>query len=353
MSKQPFPIALLAENALPHASDNAPEWVHLLTAGDQLTRDKRGPYHVKDSDAVIAASFAETDRLAIDENHATDLAAPLGQPSPARGWIVEMQARADGIWGRVEWSATGLALMADRAYRGLSPVIAYDTQKNVLAVLRASLVNNPNLRGLTALNQQESAMSLLERLAELLGLPEGASEEDIIAAVKKANEKPAGDDAGVALQASLDEIGVALGVDAGSDPSLVLNTAKAVKAASGDQSAALVALQAQVAELQEGGKKKAAEDFVDAAMAEKRAGVNALTRDTYIALHMQDPEQAQKLVAGLPKLGRTGMDLAPPADADGKIALNAEQKQVADQLGISHADFAESLKAERAKQEAL
>jgi hypothetical protein len=36
-------------------------------------------------------------KMPIDENHATDLAAPEGQPSPARGWIVALNARADSV----------------------------------------------------------------------------------------------------------------------------------------------------------------------------------------------------------------------------------------------------------------
>ena len=123
----PF-TALMASQALPafDAGQAAPDWVHLLPApvgGKIGTTDSRGPYHVTDTAALIAASFAEADRLPIDENHSTDLAAPRGEPAPARGWIVGMEARADGIWGQVEWNAAG-ADLAGLTVNGSGALIA-------------------------------------------------------------------------------------------------------------------------------------------------------------------------------------------------------------------------------------
>lgn len=144
---------------------------HLLptAAGKVQTQDNRGPYDVTDAEAIIAASFADQPKLQIDENHAEDLKSGKGEPSPARGWITELQARADGIWGKVEWTGAGRALVADKAYRAMSPVILHDKAKKVVAILRASLVNRPNLKGLVSLNQEQSEMDLA-KLAAALGL---------------------------------------------------------------------------------------------------------------------------------------------------------------------------------------
>lgn len=49
---------------------------------------------------TIRASMA-AGKLPVDECHATDKAAPDGRQAPARGWIVQMEVRADGLWGRV------------------------------------------------------------------------------------------------------------------------------------------------------------------------------------------------------------------------------------------------------------
>jgi hypothetical protein len=109
MIQKPNPsmTAAMAMMDLPQA-DEVPEWVHLLPAarGEVRTFDGRGPYHIADAAAILAASFQSDARdasgLLIDENHALETAAATGGPSPSRGKIVAMEARADGIRGKVE-----------------------------------------------------------------------------------------------------------------------------------------------------------------------------------------------------------------------------------------------------------
>ena len=159
----------------------APEWVHLLPAGTFTGADGRGPFRLRDPEAVIRASMA-SGRLAIDENHSTDLATPRGEPSPARGWIVEMRARPDGLWGQVEWTPTGATLMTEKAYRGLSPVFERSKDGTITRVLRAALTNVPNLT-LTSLNTQQDTEMDLKALRTALGLAETADEAAILAAI--------------------------------------------------------------------------------------------------------------------------------------------------------------------------
>lgn len=333
-------IALLSSQDIPAAAE-APEWIHLLPPEIAATVDSRGPYILGSSQEVIAASFVDTDKLPIDENHAIDLAAPRGESSPARGWIVAMEARADGIWGKVDWNASGRELLADRAYRGLSPVIEHDKNKRVIRILRASLVNRPNLRGLTALNHQEEPGMDLTKVLEKLGLKAGASEEDILAAIDKTAAAPA-----TALQAAMTEIGVALGVT-GDDPAKVVAAAKAVKPTE------IVALQAQVLELTgklnevtAGQAKDRAVAFLDAEHARGNPIAKSM-RDHYIAMHMEDPERVEKELKAMPAItpGRGVIPADPPRD--GEISLNAEQAQAADMLGIPRDKYLETLKAEK------
>lgn len=147
--------ALCSAVALPAASA-VPEWVHLLPAGDIRTNDGRGPYRVGNVKGLIAASLA-FGKLVLDENHATDLAAPKGEAAPARGWIIDLQQRPDGIWGRVQWTAAGRQIMADQAYRGISPVIQHMQDGTITAILRASLTNTPNFAGLVTLHSRGAA----------------------------------------------------------------------------------------------------------------------------------------------------------------------------------------------------
>lgn len=159
---------------MPLPTTPVPDWIHLLPAGPIRAMDGRGPYSLHDAAAVISRSMV-AGKLAIDENHATDLAAPKGGAAPARGWIVALQQRSDGLWGRVEWTAGGRAIMQDRAYRGISPVIRHDKDGVILSIARASLTNTPNLIGLTALHsRQDAALSAEEiGIAKALGLAEG------------------------------------------------------------------------------------------------------------------------------------------------------------------------------------
>jgi phage I-like protein len=144
-------IAICSAQALPATA--IPEWLHLLPSGTIKTADGRGPYRVQDAKALMSASMAGG-KLVLDENHATDLAAPKGLPAPARGWIVELQQRLDGIWGRVEWTPEGRRMMGDRQYRGVSPVIQHNLAGTVGAIVRASLTNTPNFTGLVSLHSE-------------------------------------------------------------------------------------------------------------------------------------------------------------------------------------------------------
>lgn len=356
-------IALMAALDLPAVTGDAPvpEWVHLLptTEGSIETQDRRGPYHVADADTLIARSFAETDRLPIDENHATDLAALAGGPSPARGWIVEMQARADGIWGRVEWTRAGREMVADRAYRALSPVMLHDKAKNVLRVLRASLVNRPNLRGLAALNHQEDdEMSLSERLAELLGCED--TEDAIVDAVTSlhAAQEEADDGATVALQSSLAAIGTALGLPEAASPATIVAAAQ-VAAEGSEDAGTIAALQSELADLgtqlntmREGNQRAAAESVVDRAIAEGRVGVKPM-RERYIALHMADAAATEAQIAALPAVAGRIADLASPPEGGEIKSLNSAQREAARLIGVSEEAYLKTLQAERKQEEAV
>lgn len=345
----PEHIALCAATDLT-ATDGAPDWVHLVPtlAGPITTFDGRGPYRIDDASTVIAQSMAGERGMPIDENHATDLAAPAGHPAPARGWIVELQSRADGIWGRVEWTDEGKALVSGKAYRGLSPVLAISKadKKTVVGVLRASLVNTPNLRGLTALHQ-ESQMDFLKKLAAMLGLGEAASEAEVASAIEALTAKPAE----AAMQAALKDVGIALGLEGTADTAAITAAAKAF----GKET--VTALQAQLGTvtselntLRESTRRTAAVALIDGAIAEGRVGVKPL-RDHYITRHMSDPASVEKELAALPKLEGKVLPQGGAQQGATITELNAEQTAVADQLGIPRKDFIAQLNAAASKEQ--
>lgn len=325
MNTAPKPLSMALMSALPVPSGaDVPEWIHLLpaTQGRIETRDQRGPYLLEDAQAMIAASFAEDDALLIDVNHATDVAAPRGSDAPAVGWIKAMEARADGIWGRVEWNSSGERMLREREYRGVSPVILHDAEKRIFAITRASLVNKPNLRGLSALNAEEPRMTLLQRMAELLGLDaQTASDDQILSAVT--TMKGNGEDPAVALQS-------ALGVAAGG------NLLEAAQAAV--QAAALVpalqsevsALQSENADLKATSAKGLATAFIDGEIRKGRTIATSM-REHYIARHMREPEVVEREIAAIPLVGPAQIppraQIAAQSQTPAEIAARAQVYQ--------------------------
>ena len=304
-----------------------PDWVHLVPAGRFSGVDGRGPYVLDDPQGVIDASMADG-RIPIDENHSTDLAAPRGEPAPARGWITAMEARPDGLHGRVEWTESGRALMADRAYRGISPVFTVAPARGaqrVLRVLRAALTNAPNLSDLATLNQQDTTMDLA-RMRTLLGLAADADEAAITAAVERhATERAAAAAQVTQLQAQMAQMQAAA-----VKPELVIE------------------LQAQIAEMQLAQRRAAAVACVDAAIAAGKP--IAALREHFIARHMVDAASVQTELEKLPSLHAGGIDprlarqAATGEDDDG---LTADERMMAAKMKLDPKQFAAELKKAR------
>lgn len=298
--------------------DGVPEMIHLIPAGAIATVDGRGPYQLA-SAAMLAQAFKTGDRLPIDENHATDLAAPQGLSAPARGWIVGLEARADGLWGRVDWTESGKALLADKAYRHISPVITHTATGDITGLLRASLTNRPNFRGLTALNQ-EIVMDTAA-LAVALGLPATASIAEINAEGAKLRGQVS------AHQAEMDKIAAAVGLAAGADAGAVLQAAAAVRDPNryvpapqvAELQRQLTSLQAELTATTNAGKRKAAEVAIDAAIAEGRVGIKPL-RDHYISRHMVDAAGVEKEIAAMAVISGTVVPGGAPKNPGGKTA---------------------------------
>lgn len=341
-------------SAIAVASDGVPEWIHLLPAGEVRTMDGRGPYRCADADALMAASLSDGDKLVLDENHATDLAAPRGESAPARGWIVELQGRENGIWGRVEWTGEGRRLMEDRAYRGISPAIAHRKDGVVTQILRASLINAPNLKGLASLHQEGHVdMDWKVLLIEALGLDSGASDEAIAAALKK---KVAGAGDETALQSELAPIAKAAGLAENADATAILAGVRTLASRGGSE--AITALQSELAtvttqlnELRDNGARTAATAFVDSAIAAGRVGIKPL-RDDYVAMHMEDSARTEKLINGMPILHGTRLVGQPQGGrADGELG-DADQQVIA-LMGLDPEAYKKTLAASATSKEAL
>ena len=301
--------------------------------------------------------------LAVDQDHATDLAAPKGMPAPARGWIVDMELRDGSVWGRVEWTEDGARMVAAREYRGVSPVFLHTKRgKKIVRIVRASLVNTPNLRGLAALHSEGRTMDFMKRLCAALSLADDAGEDAAIAAVVKltaslqAAQKVNGETE-TALQAALAPIAKAAGLAEDAKPEAVAASVATLAQAQGSDGETVRALQAELAEVTttlntmiESGAKDRATAFVDDAIKAGRVGVKPL-RDKYIAMHAKNPSQTEEIINAMPMLGPSGAAVDPP-EADGEVSLNASQSEAARLLGIPVADYRKTLERKREKEEA-
>ncbi len=377
--------------------DQAPEWLHLVPAGTFRGRDGRGPYRLKDPAAVIEASMAEG-KLPIDENHATDFAMESGRPSPARGWIVELQARDDGLWGRIEWNESGRALMADRAYRGVSPVFVHDKEGTVTRLLRAALTNTPNLPQLAMLHGAAHAALDAEQRnkldADQFAVPgkrempihdaehvklawdmvdrtQGLSEAERAEARRRilAKAKSLGLDTqgwkGAAQAAGAGDMDIAglrqaLGLAGTADEAAVLAAAKAASETVARQVAELaalkrdavptervVALQAELDKIKAERAEERARGFIDAAIKEGKPIV--AVREQLIAQHVANAEATEKLVKGMRSIHAGGIVVRhDAADGDPVAELSEIDKDVAKKMGIDLKAFAEHRRKMRA-----
>lgn len=174
--KSPHAVALPAP-----ASGNAPDWIQVFPSGTFSGRDGRGPYTC-DPAAVVARTREHNGPvdIPVDYDHQLEHTAMNGRPAIAAGWITELEARADGVWGRVEWTDKGKAHVAAREYRYVSPVYYYQQDTgDIQAIESVALTNVPNLTGLKALAAREPGlnlftgditMSFLKTMASVLGI---------------------------------------------------------------------------------------------------------------------------------------------------------------------------------------
>src|SRR6185503_15086422 len=182
----------------------ADNWYHLVPLGEYPLREKNTAdkvttrIQVLDDRALDALVNSFSPKLLIDQEH---WSYDLERSSEAFGWVTEVQKRADGLWGRVEWTDLGEAAVKNKRYRYLSPVwLPRDVEplgKDRIRPLRldtAGLTNTPNLRGMVPLSNRQAASAAMagshnkpkgtmNSVATRLGLSAEASEEAILGAI--------------------------------------------------------------------------------------------------------------------------------------------------------------------------
>ena len=100
--------------------EEAPDWIRLLQTGEYLSHPDGAHEVTQQHLEEIVENFGRTEvDLLVDKDHDS----LYRGDTRAAGWIMEMEIRDDGLYGRwPEWTPWGEELVGSREYRYLSPV---------------------------------------------------------------------------------------------------------------------------------------------------------------------------------------------------------------------------------------
>jgi phage I-like protein len=178
-----------------------PEMIQLCPLGE-WTDHPSGKFKVTKADVakIIEGFEQEENDIVIDYEHQT----LNGTEAPAGGWIKELVNKGDeGLWGKVEWTKRGKGYLEGKEYKYLSPVLlsSYRDDEGWArpSVLHsAALTNKPFIDGMEPIinkfnfTMKEEEEMDKKQLIQMLGLKEGASEEEIMTALSQLKASEAG-----------------------------------------------------------------------------------------------------------------------------------------------------------------
>ncbi|MER0107996.1 phage protease [Aeromonas dhakensis] len=353
-------------------------WYQLLPVGPFKARDGR-PFDVASGHwqldgqiaaALIARAKALGQDILIDYDHQTLKTDQNGQPAPAAGWYNgdEIEWReGQGLFIKPRWTERAAALVTAKEYRFLSAVFPYDAQGRPLELRMTAITNDPGVVGMQALAALSAlpASSLIPiqpgqlATSSHVAQQEKSMNEHVIALLGKLGIQSGADgqftaEQGTAALAALDtlqasakkapELEAALAAERTSLAALKAQSGSQVDLAQYVPVTTYNALVTQVAAL------TAQVDTTDAATLIKEArtaGKVVAAEEEYLTAYA-----AQKGVAALKALLEPRPAIAALTasqtvavtlpEKKGEAVLSAEDKYAADQLGISHEDFAKA-----------
>lgn len=164
-------------------------WYQIAPLGEfpAATKD-RTPLQVIDEAAVTALANSFAGFLLVDFDH---FSLDNSRSSEAAGWIKELQARADGLYARVDWSDIGEAAVKGKRFRFFSPVWNREDCEDLgggrvrpLRLASLALTNAPNLPHRPIFNRNPNEEVTMTAIAKALGLPDDADEAAVLEAIK-------------------------------------------------------------------------------------------------------------------------------------------------------------------------
>ena len=165
----------------------APETISILPLGHVVS--SKGEFEVdEESFEAMKAQIAQRGvDLVVDYEHQT----LGGGQAPAAGWVKELILDGGKIKARVEWTPKAREYLENKEYRYLSPVITVRKSDNkAMGMHSVALTNTPAIENMepivnsTNYKGGNNTMELVKMLAELLGLGEDATEQQVVEALK-------------------------------------------------------------------------------------------------------------------------------------------------------------------------
>lgn len=276
----------------------------LLVSGQEVIRGIDGRTFLNTTpDAVIAAFKSRGRQLPIDIEHSTQLQGAKGLPAPAVGWISNLELDGSSIYGLVDWTEEGKALISEKKYKYYSPAYAVTDNNEIRAVVSIGLTNVPNLQ-LPAMNRREDEGKgedmELKTILNAFSLPQGATEADVVVAINQERQ------------------------DAQTKLETALNRAEAAEQ--------------KLAAYEADNLKTEINSAVEKAVSDGK--ITPAQKD-YFTTSVKTREELNSFNAYVEKLPQIipGKEPAVGGKADEKTELNAEQAELAKQFGISDEEF--------------
>lgn len=316
---------IAGELAALDATGKPPEWIKVAPAGRVTTRDGRS--YAFDAAALVARFKADGVNIPLDLDHSVQRKAAFGEAATLAGWIAELEARADGLYARVEWLEPGKAALAARTHRYVSPTFPHTDDGTATWLHSVALVPAPALAMpavASADGTQENPL-MLKKIAVALGLTETADEATCLGAI-------------TSLSANKVEKAV-------HDQAIANLAAMTTRAETAEGKLTTLAAEAH---------KKKVDDLLEKALADKK--IVPAQREHYASLCATEAGLTQVtalLAATAAGLQPSGLDNRDPAAGDANlddpVALSAAatvyaKKQAEAGITISHADAVVAVK---------
>lgn len=309
--KREYAVGL--NNQLPQVPASLPEWIPLVPAGGVVTGRDGRRFKNPGPDRLVAAFTERGLHIPIDINHAQELKAPLGDPSPAYGWVVELAEKEGALLGRIEWNGNGKAALEAGEYRYYSPAYRLSKDGEILYVKSVGLTNSPNLEvpGLNSESGEEGG-ERMDKILKALGLNADADEAAVLSAIGKLQT------ANNASNGSGGSGGIEMVPKA--DYQLALNRAQEAENALAEREKMELNAEAKAA--------------IDGAIAARK--IAPASRDYYAAqcTTREGLNAFNEFVKTAPEVV-SGTSVAPAGSAADTKELNAEEAEIARQLGLN------------------